>query len=196
MVCDSGAEKPFLMGDVPPVFLLNCVCCDFICVKRYSPRTEQAFSTGLSASSISMASGTARGRGLPSTPKTEFSLIARGGRARTNDRNGAQCAMAGVGRYVELYITAIMQSAQLCRVPVTETQFSPMKDDLSGVTLLHIIQAARLCIRESASACAKPHAGPGAEDRHRYYVSQRCIVSDFDLRAGATRRLDVARKLC
>jgi len=104
--------------------------------------------------------------------------------------------MAGVGRYVELYITAIMQSAQLCRVPVTETQFSPMKDDLSGVTLLHIIQAARLCIRESASACAKPHAGPGAEDRHRYYVSQRCLGSDFDLRAGATRRLDVARKLC
>ena len=41
MVGDSGAEKPSLMGGVPPVFLLNCVR-DFICVKPYSPRTEQA----------------------------------------------------------------------------------------------------------------------------------------------------------
>jgi hypothetical protein len=39
---DLGTEKPCLMGDVPPVFLLNCVG-DFICVKRYSPRTEQAY---------------------------------------------------------------------------------------------------------------------------------------------------------
>jgi hypothetical protein len=39
---DSGAEKPGLMGDVPPVFLLNCVC-GVICVKPYSPRTEQAY---------------------------------------------------------------------------------------------------------------------------------------------------------
>jgi len=42
MVGDSGAEKPCLMGDVPPAFLLHCVC-DFICVKPYSPRTEQAY---------------------------------------------------------------------------------------------------------------------------------------------------------
>jgi len=42
MVGDSGAEKPCLMGDVPPVFLLNCVC-DFICLKPYSPRTERAY---------------------------------------------------------------------------------------------------------------------------------------------------------
>jgi hypothetical protein len=41
MVGDSGAEKPCLMGDVPPVFLLSRVC-DFICVEPYSPRTEQA----------------------------------------------------------------------------------------------------------------------------------------------------------
>ena len=41
MVSDSGAEMHCLMGDVPPVFLLNCVC-DFICVKPYSPRTERA----------------------------------------------------------------------------------------------------------------------------------------------------------
>ena len=41
MVGDSGAEEPCLMGDVPPVFLVNCVC-DFSCVKPYSPpRTEQ-----------------------------------------------------------------------------------------------------------------------------------------------------------
>ena len=42
MVGDSGAEKPCLMGDVPPVFLLNRVC-DFICLKPYSPRTERAY---------------------------------------------------------------------------------------------------------------------------------------------------------
>ena len=42
MVGDSGAEKPCLKGDVPPVLLLNCVC-DFIDVKRYSPRTEQPY---------------------------------------------------------------------------------------------------------------------------------------------------------
>ena len=42
MVGDSGAEKPCLTGDVPPAFLLHCVC-DFICVKPYSPRTEQAY---------------------------------------------------------------------------------------------------------------------------------------------------------
>ena len=41
MVGDSGAERPQLVGDVPPVFLPNCIC-DFICVKPYSPRTEQA----------------------------------------------------------------------------------------------------------------------------------------------------------
>ena len=41
MVADSGAEKPCLMGDVPPVFLLNCVC-GFICVKHYVLRIEQA----------------------------------------------------------------------------------------------------------------------------------------------------------
>ena len=40
MVGDSGAEKSCLMGDVPPVFLLNCAC-HFICLKPYSPRTEQ-----------------------------------------------------------------------------------------------------------------------------------------------------------
>jgi hypothetical protein len=39
---DLGTEKPSLMGDVPPVFLLNCVC-GFICVKPFSPRTEQAY---------------------------------------------------------------------------------------------------------------------------------------------------------
>jgi hypothetical protein len=38
---DWRTEKPSLMGNVPPVFLLNCVC-DFICVKPFSPRTEQA----------------------------------------------------------------------------------------------------------------------------------------------------------
>ena len=79
---------------------------------------------------------------------------------------------------------------------MTETQFSPMKDDISGVTLLHIIQAAKPCIRESVSACVRLHAGPGAEDCHRYYVSQGCLVSGFDLRAGATWRPDGARKLC
>jgi hypothetical protein len=42
MVGDSRAEMPCLMGDVPPVFLLNCVC-DFICVKHYNERTEQPF---------------------------------------------------------------------------------------------------------------------------------------------------------
>ena len=42
MVGDSGAEKPCLMADVPPVFLLNCAC-DFTRVKHYSPRTEQAY---------------------------------------------------------------------------------------------------------------------------------------------------------
>ena len=42
MVGDSGAEKPCLMADVPHMFLLNCVC-DFIRVKPYSPRTEQAY---------------------------------------------------------------------------------------------------------------------------------------------------------
>ena len=42
MVGDSGAEKPCLMGDVPPVFLLVCVR-DFILGKYYSPRTEQAY---------------------------------------------------------------------------------------------------------------------------------------------------------
>jgi hypothetical protein len=41
MVGDSGAEKSCLMGDVPPAFLLHCVC-DFICVKPYGPRTERA----------------------------------------------------------------------------------------------------------------------------------------------------------
>jgi hypothetical protein len=41
MVGDSGAEKPSLMGGVPPVFLLKCVC-NFTRVKPYSPRTEQA----------------------------------------------------------------------------------------------------------------------------------------------------------
>jgi len=34
IVGDSGAEKPCLMGDVTPVFLLNCVR-DFIRVKPY-----------------------------------------------------------------------------------------------------------------------------------------------------------------
>ena len=33
-----------------------------------------------------------------------------------NDCNGARCAMSAGGRYVELYITAIMLSPQLCRV--------------------------------------------------------------------------------
>ena len=41
MVGDSGAEEPCLMGDVPPVSLLNCVC-DFICVKHYNARTERS----------------------------------------------------------------------------------------------------------------------------------------------------------
>ena len=41
MVGDSGAEKPCLMADLSHVFLLNC--CDFIRVKPYSPRTEQAY---------------------------------------------------------------------------------------------------------------------------------------------------------
>ena len=31
-----------MIGDVPSVFLLNCVC-DFICVKHYPPRTEQPY---------------------------------------------------------------------------------------------------------------------------------------------------------
>ena len=69
MVGDSGAEEPCLMGDVPPAFLLNCVC-DFSCVKPYSPPApSNRTSTRLNASSISMASGIARGRGLPSAPK-------------------------------------------------------------------------------------------------------------------------------
>ena len=42
MVGDSRAEKPCFMGDVPPVFLLNCVC-DFILGKYYGPRKEQAY---------------------------------------------------------------------------------------------------------------------------------------------------------
>jgi hypothetical protein len=42
MFGDSGTDKPCLMGDVPPLFLLNCVC-DFICVKHSGRRTEQAY---------------------------------------------------------------------------------------------------------------------------------------------------------
>ena len=42
MVGKSEAEKPCLAGDVPPVFLLNCIC-DLTCVKHYSPRTEQPY---------------------------------------------------------------------------------------------------------------------------------------------------------
>jgi hypothetical protein len=38
---DSGAEKPCLTADVPPVFLPNCGRI-FIRVKPHSPRTEQA----------------------------------------------------------------------------------------------------------------------------------------------------------
>jgi len=41
-----GGEKPCLKWDVPPVFLLNCAC-DFIRVKHYSPRTEQANFDGI-----------------------------------------------------------------------------------------------------------------------------------------------------
>jgi hypothetical protein len=41
VVGDLGAEKPCLVGDVLTVFLLNYVC-DFICVKSYCPRTDQA----------------------------------------------------------------------------------------------------------------------------------------------------------
>ena len=42
MVGDSGAERPNLSGDVPPVFLPKCIC-DFICLKPYSPPTEPAY---------------------------------------------------------------------------------------------------------------------------------------------------------
>jgi len=38
MVGDSGAEKPSLKGDVPLVFLLNCIR-DCMRVKQYSPHT-------------------------------------------------------------------------------------------------------------------------------------------------------------
>jgi hypothetical protein len=42
MVGDSEAEWPPLKGDVPLVFLLNCIR-DCIRVKQYSPHTEQPY---------------------------------------------------------------------------------------------------------------------------------------------------------
>ena len=41
-VGDSGAERPCLKGDIPPVILRMCVCY-FIRIKRRSPSTEQAY---------------------------------------------------------------------------------------------------------------------------------------------------------
>ena len=44
MVGDSGAEKPQLVGDVPPVPLLNCVRIRIcIRVKQHSPQTEPPY---------------------------------------------------------------------------------------------------------------------------------------------------------
>jgi len=42
MAGDSGAEKPSLKGNVPLVFLLNCIR-DCIRLKQYSPHTEQPY---------------------------------------------------------------------------------------------------------------------------------------------------------